>query len=98
MPAHETRDALRRLLLAALAALPDERGALTTLVASNESIDPDDWRRFIEAAGANGVLGILTPLLRRLSLAEDVRGSLERRAIVQSMWHERLMVSLRDVV
>jgi hypothetical protein len=88
----------RVLLLNLLAALPDEAAAGAVLVAFCQSADRDAWQAFVEVAANHSVLGILGPVLQRVDIPASVAEYLQRRTVIESMWHAQVRHALADAV
>ncbi|MDR1989798.1 MAG: nucleotidyltransferase family protein, partial [Acidobacteriaceae bacterium] len=98
MPAPEQIHTPRALLLHLLALLPDDAAASVALSAFYRSTDVDAWQAFVELAAIHGVLGILEPVLRRVDVPAATAVHLQRRAVVESMWHAQVRQALADAV
>ena len=84
-----------RCLRACLASLPDDVASAASQLAF---IAPAEWPRFLDYAASHGVLAILAPALARCDLAPPVRGEIERRLLVQSMWSQQVVEALSELL
>jgi hypothetical protein len=88
-------DAMESILRSLLVALPDDIESFRTIAGS---VSIELWPALLEHAARHGVLGVLAPYLEDGLVPAPVRESLARRSAVRTMWHERLVGSLQDIV
>lgn len=89
----------RHILLALLAALPDDPARAATIIQTSGSGSGDQWWiALLDQAARHGVLGVLTPCLLRLDLPGSARQAIEQHTVIARLWHEHILATLLNVV
>jgi hypothetical protein len=93
-----TAESLRPLLLDLLAALPDRQAAAARLERFAATAGADVWPALVEYAAAHGILGVLAPVLQQVALPDAVASHLERRRVIESLWHAQVRGAQADAI